>query len=495
VSFLEKEAAVLKTNLSKKETEIVETKTQLSNKEKETTDLKARLSSKEQEAIASQAMLKTQAKELASPKSEEVDSKPLENNSELHEREKESLRIQIAMLEEQLANSSKEHELALEELCLASEAELFRKGMENGLEHHMTKERDLKETLSRDEEELLENTKHLESEKKADRNEELREVQKEDLLQHIATLEKMEKDLVTDHERVLQDVRNQRDGEIQTLKEELEKQRGDANERKLQQVDKDHSIQLDELLTQLDLIEAEHGQKVLEITSEKDAIIAALGAQLTDAKTREKEVDATHEKLTVNLARVQEEASTAKENVENMKNELEYTKSAHDNLIMGEGERRERACEEAREEMIERAEIQFKAANDLYINLKKEYDSSIAEVERVESELKDVKTKLEAAKNEKEDRVADLKAEVAELKATDARTESDAAHRAKEHGREMEGLLKAAKDFEIKLEDTKSTSRSLEKSLSAVVSAKTKLQQEYDEMKSVCEELMVLVEG
>jgi hypothetical protein len=659
------------------------------------------------------------------------ESEPIENNIELHEREKESLRAQIATLEEQLAKSSSEHERALQQLRHASETELFqvKKDMEQRLEHHMAKERELQETLSevssRGKEELLEEIELLQAEKKADRNGGLREVQKkEDLLKRIASLEKMEKDLVIDHERSLQDVRYKSEGDIKRLKKELEEQRnerlakerelllaisetgsfekeelltkvekleskleGERNgavlikmkiavlekelkaeekkhgeemeafrtttdaevsrlqleldglcaaqekalvvskerdsllermqelreeieqerseqkhkrdeickqhmeevdsinlkgeervekirvelkkkaaeviqefeivtkqstteeknlrehvelleaevttnkeeyERKLQQITKDHKLQLDELeadgattskaeyerklelvstdhrmqldelLAQLDLVEAEHKQKISEtekVTNEKDTVIADLGAQLADAHAREQEVDATHKKLAVNLARVEEEAAQAKEDVEDLKKKLEKSKAASDKFMAGEAERRERACDEAREEMIERAELQFKAANDLYVKLKREYDSSIGKVERLESELKSVKAKLEKAKNEKEDALADLKVEVAELKAANASTESDAASRAKDYRREMEGLLKAANDFENKVKDAESTSRSLERSLSAVAAAKTKLQQEYDEMKNVCEELMVMVEG
>jgi ribosomal protein L29 len=183
------------------------------------------------------------------------------------------------------------------------------------------------------------------------------------------------------------------------------------------------------------------------------------------------------------------------EDVENPKIELETSKAAHDKFMMGEAGRQERACDEAREEMIERAEIQFKAANDLYVKLKKQHDSSIGKIERVESELKSLKIKLEKAKNEKEDSVVDLKTEVADLMAANATTVLDAAHRAKAYRREIEDLLVAASDFKNMLEYAESTTRSLEKSLMAVVGAKTKLQQEYDEIKNVCEELMVMVEG
>jgi hypothetical protein len=124
------------------------------------------------------------------------ESEPIENNIELHEREKESLRAQIATFEEQLlAKSSSEHLRALQQFRHTSETELFqvKKDMKQRFEHHMLKDLELQETLSevssRSKEELLEKTELLQAEKKADRNEGLREVQKkDDLLKCIASL-------------------------------------------------------------------------------------------------------------------------------------------------------------------------------------------------------------------------------------------------------------------------------------------------------------------
>jgi hypothetical protein len=45
---------------------------------------------------------------------------------------------------------------------------------------------------------------------------------------------------------------------------------------------------------------------------------------------------------------------------------MEPLKASHDKVMMGEVERREQACEEAREEIIERAEIQSAMANAIY---------------------------------------------------------------------------------------------------------------------------------
>ena len=39
--------------------------------------------------------------------------------------------------------------------------------------------------------------------------------------------------------------------------------------------------------------------------------------------------------------------------------------------------------------MIERAEVQFRQANDLYVKLKKQYDNSKSKADRLDKELSD----------------------------------------------------------------------------------------------------------
>jgi hypothetical protein len=71
-----------------------------------------------------------------------VNSESIVKNIELHEREKESWRAQIAKLEEQLAKSNKEHECALQQLREArSETELSqaKKDIEHQLEQRVAK--------------------------------------------------------------------------------------------------------------------------------------------------------------------------------------------------------------------------------------------------------------------------------------------------------------------------------------------------------------------
>jgi hypothetical protein len=460
IAFLEKEASELKTKLSTKVIEVAEAKAQLSSKDKEIADRKARMSMKEQEEAAVEATLIIQGKELARLKSKlvaknkELDKKPLEKSIQFHEHEKESLRMQITMLDCELQELRQQKMEECDSIKLKAAAEL-EKTQKDAKEHVEKCQAKFKKRLDEISQEL------------------------ESMMNQSSTEEKKLRDRVELLEAGV------------TTKEE-------DYERKLQKFSKDYTMQLDELIVQLDLVEAEHKEKIAEtekVTIEKDTIIATLYAQIADAYTREKEVDATHKKLPLDPASAQEEATGANVDAEKLIGELEASKAIHDYFMIGEVDRRERACDEAREEMIQRAEIQFKAANAIYIKLKKEHDSTIGMLASLECELKSAKTKLNDTKNEKEGSLAHLKAEVAELEAAHARFESDAAQEAMVYRLEIEGLLKDTKDFETRLKNAESTSRNLRRSLSEVVETKTKLQQEYDEMKTVCEELLAMVEG
>lgn len=89
----------------------------------------------------------------------------------------------------------------------------------------------------------------------------------------------------------------------------------------------------------------------------------------------------------------------------------------------------------------------------------------------------------------------DLKAEVAKLRASQAKVEAEAVQKAKEYRKEMESLLKEANDFEKKLEEAESTNHSAQRKLATIAAEKEKLEKEHNEVKSVCEELMTMVEG
>ena len=76
-----------------------------------------------------------------------------------------------------------------------------------------------------------------------------------------------------------------------------------------------------------------------------------------------------------------------------------------------------------------------------------------------------------------------------------ATTDLQSSRKIKQYRSELEKSKEAEKELRLKLEEAKSTSRSVQSTLAAVVSEKEKLITEHNEMKAVCEELMELVEG
>ena len=284
---------------------------------------------------------------------------------------------------------------------------------------------------------------------------------------------------------------------LETTSEEQKKQ----FEQQIKDVAASHTKELEDLISQLDLVEAEHHEKVKskeKVAEQKDEIITALSNQLSEALDRVKSVESSSSDLTP----LQEELKQDKSTIESLKKELDSLRTAHENFVSEADQLREKACESAREEMIERAEGQFRQANELYVKLKKQYDASKKKVERLSRELKEEKSKLEEMSRDREEKESSMKAELAELKAENAKIEAQTAQKAKDYRREMEGLLKAAEDFEKQCKEAESNTKSAKKALNAAISEKNEIQRNYDtlvteheEMKQVCEELMAELEG
>lgn len=263
---------------------------------------------------------------------------------------------------------------------------------------------------------------------------------------------------------------------------------------KLKQIKAEHAKEKEAILTRFSKAEADHRTKVSEIqksAGEKDAIITALGSQLADAQTRSKKAEENLRSLSDKLDASRKESTQAYAEVGKLKHELEALTEKHEAFEKEVEAAREEACEEAREEMIERAEVQFKQANELYVKLKKQYDLCKRKVEGLESDLRKTKQAL----TEQESSHTELEAQVASLRGENAQVVSEAARKGKEYRREMERLLQAAEDFERKCKASEATSRHAYKKLAVAMEEKEKLQKEYDEVKNVCEELMAMVEG
>jgi hypothetical protein len=190
--------------------------------------------------------------------------------------------------------------------------------------------------------------------------------------------------------------------------------------KELQQVRDKHTTEIDEMLAQLDLVEAENNQKYeakLESIKQKEAIITALGAQLTEAAARTRALEDERQLDIAGVEAAREEADIARAASRSLQMSLDQLRSDHRKELEEERRKREEACQQVKEEMIAAAEEQFGKANKHYVKLKHEYDSTIIKIGRIERELKSSKRELDSCKKEQAAREVEMRAELAQLKA------------------------------------------------------------------------------
>jgi hypothetical protein len=191
-------------------------------------------------------------------------------------------------------------------------------------------------------------------------------------------------------------------------------------ERQVQEIRADHDKQIEELLGQLDLVEAEHNErntKQEKTLGEKDAVISALGNQLAESQTRIRAISLREASLDKEAVTAQEEVARAKQELARSMHETERLLAAHKQALEVEVKLREKACNQAREEMIARAEIQFEQANVTYKKLKHEYDAARLKILALERDVKVAEQKAEEVQKNQESRQVDLEDELAQAKA------------------------------------------------------------------------------
>jgi chromosome segregation ATPase len=197
--------------------------------------------------------------------------------------------------------------------------------------------------------------------------------------------------------------------------------------RHIEEVRAEHTKEIDDLLKQLDLVEAEHNDNNKKnndndndndtLIQEKDAVISALGSQLAQAEKRSEVTNATQGIMTKQMESLQQELQESKAEIASTQQEMDHLLADHKRAMEEELVLRQKLCEEAREEMIQRAEVQFEQVNGTYKKLKHEFDHVVSNNSDLERELKLTKKKAEDMKNQQEAREVDLADELAEAKA------------------------------------------------------------------------------
>ena len=187
-----------------------------------------------------------------------------------------------------------------------------------------------------------------------------------------------------------------------------------------QELSKEHATEIDELISQLDLVEAESKKEsnILEATmKQKDAIVAALGTQLAEASSRINKLDADHQTVVDTLTAAKCQAHQTEIKCATLVTEIERLKMENTNAMEQEKQKRNEACEKVRAEMITRAEEQFAKANVEYLRVKTEFEATVTKLGRIERELRVLSTKFEATKKEQATKEITMAAELAQSKA------------------------------------------------------------------------------
>jgi chromosome segregation ATPase len=133
------------------------------------------------------------------------------------------------------------------------------------------------------------------------------------------------------------------------------------------------------------------------------------------ARTIALEAERQHDLARVEAARA--EAENARTASKSLQMSLDQLRDDHKRELEKERRLREEACQQVKKEMIAAAEEQFGKANELYVKLKHEYDSTMMKAGRIERELKSCKRELDSCRQEQAAREVEIRAELAQLKA------------------------------------------------------------------------------
>jgi len=269
-------------------------------------------------------------------------------------------------------------------------------------------------------------------------------------------------------------------------------------EQKLVNLRLEHGKEMDEVLAQLDLVEAEHQQRMNvkeRSISDKDAVISALGSQLAEIQATVNQSKDDHDAIHQQMESIQAELIEARSDAQNKKQEMELLKTHHERIIQDTLAQRNQAIEQAREEVIERVQVQFEERNAMYKELKHGYDDVVARKSELEHQLQSAEKLATDARKESHAREMDLADQLAQAKAAIATLEANVSRNAKQHLEEGDRLRSMEEVLRKELEKEKSTCQSIQSTLASVVADKERLRRECEELRAVSEELMTMVEN
>ena len=330
----------------------------------------------------------------------------------------------------------------------------------------------------------FENTlKEVEAKAAADRERFVAEIKslKEEKESAIQEVRKFESQIV--------DIQEQNALKVEKAKEEYDRQ--------IREVKAEHGSESDELLAQLDLIEAETTQRFKNAEAavkEKDAVIAALGSQLAESESRSAAMNKEYETLKEVLESLRSDLEVVSSSNDARENEIASLIERHSKEMDNEIASREKACEEAREEMIALAEKQLDERQEYYQALKRELDNALSKISVLERDLRLATKESEESRRRHEAREADIRDELAQSKAAIAAKQASLIRAEKVHQAELDRAREAESILKAKFEESQATSQSVQKALAKLVTEKQTLERELSDVTAISEELATICE-
>ena len=285
------------------------------------------------------------------------------------------------------------------------------------------------------------------------------------------------------------DIQEQNALKVEKAKEEYDRQ--------IREVKAEHGSESDELLAQLDLIEAETTQRFKNAEAavkEKDAVIAALGSQLAESESRSAAMNKEYETLKEVLESLRSDLEVVSSSNDARENEIASLIERHSKEMDNEIASREKACEEAREEMIALAEKQLDERQEYYQALKRELDNALSKISVLERDLRLATKESEESRRRHEAREADMRDELAQSKAAIAAKQASLIRTEKVHQAELDRAREAESILKAKFEESQATSQSVQKALAKLVTEKQTLERELSDVTAISEELATICE-
>ena len=258
------------------------------------------------------------------------------------------------------------------------------------------------------------------------------------------------------------------------------------------------AAEIDLLIQQLDEVEADFGARLeaAETTiREKDAIIGAIGHNITEPKTENARLRQDLQLQKDVLEMTQQDLDRTNGRLVEAREEMAQQTKEYEALIDQEVHRLESKARQVEQDVVSQAQEQFAQA-------KHAYDALLAERNELKLERNDLSKQLQATNDESKKRETKAKSTEADLMATIASLRAEVAAadaRAMSHHREHKVASEEAEDrirvLEEALERSERERMDMKKDWMAVRTKEERLTKENAELSALCEELMTIVEG